>query len=423
MSTSLQDGSDDARKRRPSPSRGRLTDAAVQRLRPAADDGYQIRDEALPGFLIKVGRRRKVFRLQIETRHGDKRRTHSFRLGEWPYTKANEARASALEIVARHKRGEPLSEPKRPKAELTLQDAWELFERHQRALLAAGKNSKRTLEWYGIMYRRHLAPFSRETMRALADDPQRAVDRHRQITVSAGPVVANATLKLLRTIHRHAALSDPTLSKDWHPARTVVFNPTEPCQRAMPFSYFPDWAKQLEAIRERAPIRAAYHMMNLLTGSRPEALTRSKWEDLDLKGRTLTLRKTKTKIDVVVPLSIQMVRELRCARNAARVLHPESPYIFPADFKAGHIVEHKQDRTAPEGSSIAPLAYWGYELRRTYRTVMRALGIDEQSEHILMGHSARNVNQGYVVRALLVGTSLRAIQRRVSRRIASLLSG
>jgi len=59
----------------------------------------------------------------------------------------------------------------------------------------------------------------------------------------------------------------------------------------------------------------------------------------------------------------------------------------------------------------------------TYRTVAASMGIDELTIRLLQGHALSGVSQGYITRHLLVGTSLRAAQRRISRRIVDLMAG
>jgi integrase len=249
-------------------------------------------------------------------------------------------------------------------------------------------------------------------MRALADDPERIRRLHGGIAEET-PNIANGAMRLLRSIHRHACKSDPALRADWGPTRLIVFKKERVSDDALPFAEMPQWWRQIQDMRERNPITAAFHVINLLTGSRPEVLSRLKWPDINVRARTLTLRRTKTRIDVVLPLSMQIVAELRRARDAGRILHSGNEHVFPAASGGGHLSQWREQRNV--------LSHRGYELRRCYRTILREIGADEQSEHLLMGHSAKNVNQRYVARALLVGSSLRQVQRKASRRIAGLL--
>jgi Arm domain-containing DNA-binding protein len=73
-----------------------LTDAYVDSLPPAKDErGYVVHDDETPGFIVRVGRKKKTYRFQIAHRVGDQRLTISKNLGSRPQVKATEARAAA----------------------------------------------------------------------------------------------------------------------------------------------------------------------------------------------------------------------------------------------------------------------------------------------------------------------------------------
>jgi hypothetical protein len=61
-------------------------------------------------------------------------------------------------------------------------------------------------------------------------------------------------------------------------------------------------------------------------------------------------------------------------------------------------------------------------LRRTFRTVAADCGVDEMLSHFLMGHAPAGISQRYVARMILSsGPAMREAQRKISRRIVSLL--
>ena len=81
-------------------------------------------------------------------------------------------------------------------------------------------------------------------------------------------------------------------------------------------------------------------------------------------------------------------------------------WLFPAESATGHIVEHKENRST--------LAYWGNELRQSYRTIGQSAGINEIDMHLLMNHSLPGVNAGYITRNKLAGGHLRTAQQTIS---------
>jgi hypothetical protein len=91
-----------------------------------------------------------------------------------------------------------------------------------------------------------------------------------------------------------------------------------------------------------------------------------------------------------------------------RIVYPEQAksWLFPADSKAGHLVEHKEERGV--------LSKWGNDLRQSYRTLAQAAGVSELDIHLLMNHSLPGVNAGYITRDRLLRDHLRQQQQRIS---------
>jgi hypothetical protein len=82
---------------------GLLTDTFIESL--AAHDGGRertVRDGAIPGFLIRVGSRKRTFELRIE-----KPPKVTKQLGHWPTVPASDARQVPEDLWHRHQRGEP----------------------------------------------------------------------------------------------------------------------------------------------------------------------------------------------------------------------------------------------------------------------------------------------------------------------------
>ena len=92
---------------------GKLTDEFVGGLAPREGGRESIvRDGALPGFLVRVGPRKRTFELRIE-----KPPKATRPLGNWPKTPAADARRMAEDLWDKHRRGEPLDDgPKRARA-------------------------------------------------------------------------------------------------------------------------------------------------------------------------------------------------------------------------------------------------------------------------------------------------------------------
>jgi hypothetical protein len=179
----------------------------------------------------------------------------------------------------------------------------------------------------------------------------------------------------------------------------------------------PAWFEQLAAIEN--PVRREFHVLLLLSGSRPDALKKTRLTDLDLAGRTLHIPKPKggeTKA-FDIPLSRAMIESIARLRRLGAALYPEAgkTWLFPSDAPCGHLVEHKEKRDV--------LTRWGNDLRQSYRTLGQAAGLSEIDMHLLMNHSLPGVNAGYITRAKLLGDHLRQQQEKLSRFIVGAVVG
>lgn len=81
-------------------------------------------------------------------------------------------------------------------------------------------------------------------------------------------------------------------------------------------------------------------------------------------------------------------------------------WLFPADSASGHLIDHKENRDE--------LAKWGNDLRQSYRTIAQAAEVSELDIHLLMNHSLRGVNAGYITKDKLLIGHLRRQQERTS---------
>ena len=118
---------------------GLLTDTFIESLAPHEGGRERIvRDGAIPGFLIRVGSRKRTFELRIE-----KPPKITKQLGRWPTLPASEARQVAEDLWNRHRRGERLDDgPK--KGGDTIASTWPRF----KARLEDRGKSRRTISAY-----------------------------------------------------------------------------------------------------------------------------------------------------------------------------------------------------------------------------------------------------------------------------------
>ncbi|MDP3747461.1 MAG: hypothetical protein Q8Q88_10485, partial [Phenylobacterium sp.] len=237
--------------------------------------------------------------------------------------------------------------------------------------------------------------------------PALVAERHEKISEENGRYIANGAMRSLRAIYNHALRSNPDLPPV-NPVKAVDWNPEERRDTGMGDRETGRWLHELHTLDNA--IRREFHLLTLLTGSRPTALKHIRIEHIDLRQRIVHIPKPKGGVRKAfdIPLSRPMILCMIRAMRLGRIFYPEQAefWLFPADSVSGHLVEHKEDRKV--------LSKWGNDLRQSYRTLAQIAGVSELDVHLLMNHSLPGVNAGYITRDRLLGGHLRKQQGRIS---------
>ena len=384
-----------------------LNDKMISRLGLADKGQYLVRDTELKGFFLVIGTRKKTFTVQGEFWREGKRHSKKVALGAADELSTRDARTKAKEILAKIAKGEYAEEPKAdapPSADITLGQAWARY----RVALERKNRSEGTLAGYADHVERMLKDWLEKPLKELGENPALVSQRHDELTETAGPYAANGCMRTLRAIYNHARRSVRGLPPE-NPVMAVDWNEEKRRDVAMGAVDISGW--MTEAGRLRNPVRREFHLFTVLSGSRPTALKKAKIEHLDLKDRVLHIPSPKggAKKAFDIPLSRPMIRCIVRAMRASRMLYPDAAraWIFAADSMEGHIVEQKENRSTT-------LSKWGNDLRHTYRTLGQAAGLSPVDMHLLMNHSVKGVNEGYITRSKLLNDHLRASQQTLS---------
>ncbi|TPG15179.1 integrase [Sphingomonas koreensis] len=361
-----------------------LSDRYVADLPWATDGQYSARD-ALKGFFVVVGKKRKTFTVQCDVKDDlGRRRTKKVTLGLFPDLTVKQARAKAKATIGALQTSGRLEERRK---EWTLGEAWE----HMRDFELPRKQSRpRTVEGYDKIMRSLIKDWLTVPLRKFADKPHLVEERHHKITRENGAYAANGYGRTFRRLYRYAqAKLNRTLPLvQW--SQVITWNAEKRDHSGMDESEIGGWFVQLDALTNG--IRREFHLFTLLSGSRPDALSQARWDDLDVKRRALRIREPKGGPDRAfsIPLSREMLRSLVRARKAGRIAAPRQAgeFIFPsANSKSGHIVEWKEDR--------AVLSKWGKQLRQSYVIAAESPDISERTLKRLLNHKTQDVTMGY----------------------------
>ena len=374
-----------------------ITDTSVARLTLARDEaGYVVRDRDVRGFIVKVGMGRKTYRYEGEQRTGGHRKVISRKLGEYPHTKAGDARAAALEIIGQRARGESLASVS---SEITMSQSWARYE----AYLRRENRSVRTIDDYRQKFEKHLALWHGTPLRKISR--AEVLTWHGKLTKDPGAYAANGAARLGHALFAYAR--DELEAPDM-PGRNPfrgrgLHNDEEPRQTGMGTRDIRPWLNEL--LKLQSPILREFHWLSLLSGLRRNDLATLRWSDVSVRGRTMTLREPKggKKRRFKAPLSHVMVRSLCRARLAGRVLHDRQSreWVFPAASRSGHVEEIKGsswvDGKNGKKRKIVRLTKVGHTLRHSYRTLCAAAGLDRLRTKLLMNHQvSRDVTDAYL---------------------------
>jgi integrase len=391
-----------------------ITDTSVARLALARSEaGYVVRDRDVRGFIVKVGMRRKTYRYEGEQRNGKHRKVISRKLGEYPHTRAGDARAAALAIIGQRARGESLASAG---ADITLGQAWPRYE----AYLKRKSRSAGTIADYRQKFDKHLAHWHATALRRITR--AEVLNWHGKVTDEAGAYGANGAARLGHALFAYAR--DELEAPDM-PARNPfrgrgLHNEEAPRETGMGPRDVRSWFEQL--IQLQSPILREFHWLSLLSGLRRNDLATLRWTDVSMRQRAMTLRAPKggKKRRFRAPLSPAMVRALCRVRIAGRILHDRQSRgrVFPAASRSGHVEEIKGSSwvngTNGDKRKIVRLTKVGHSLRHSYRTLCAAAGVDRLRTKLLMNHQInRDVTDAYLSTPALFD-QLRDAQRTVS---------
>jgi integrase len=384
-----------------------LTDKAIAKLPFAQHGQYKVRDAELKGFFVRVGKRSKTYMVQGEHwRDGFREFAAQKKLGEFGGVSARDARVKAKEALVGFTRGERPGLPMRvAHGAITLRGAWD---RYRDAHMTRKGRAERTIENYRDYMERLLGDWLDQPLAKIGLRPDMLIERHDRLTQRNGPYVANSVMKAFRAIYNHALKGNRNLPA-YNPALAIDWNPEYRRDTGMGIEDLTGWFVEV-ALMDK-PLRREFHLLSLLTGSRPTALKTIRVEHIDFKRRVLHIPKPKGGAEKAfdIPMSRAIVRCIIRAIRFGRQTHPvQSEYwLFPSDSATGHLYETKEDRSV--------LSKWGNDLRQTYRTLAQVAEISELDIHLLMNHSLRGVNAGYITRDKLLRGHLRKQQERISR--------
>lgn len=367
----------------------RITTNSVKKVAPP-ESGYQLYwDSELKGFGVRVtagGAKSYVVQSKV---NGKARRVT---LGRHGTITADQARKLARIELGNMARGvDPSLEKAQRRAQaVTLAEAVEsyLANRRTRSGLPLKERTKADIRYH---LKTSFAPWAGKSVGGITRE---AVQRRYLELCKRSTAQANQAMRVLSGLMNFAGATYRTPDGE----RIIKGNPVsvlreanllravKPRNRQVPLDRLGEWWAKLKEMRAAAAIgssgRSAADLAALLalTGLRLGEARSIRWSDLDADCRSLRLKDTKNRRDVVLPVS-------KIAQRILLERPREHEFVFPARSKGGAFPFLKDCRghlqKLAESTGIEVTAH---DLRRTFRAVAAACNIELWRCKALMNH-------------------------------------
>ena len=378
----------------------KLTKSVVDKLDPptpvppATKAQTFFRDDILTGFGVRVTSN-GVKSFIVETRINGRTRRKS--LGQYGRLTVEEARKKAKKFLGQVADGkDPIAEERRDKArKIKLSEVFEDYLKTRKTLKAS------TIHDYRRIMREAFADWQARPLASITKD--RVAKRHMALGERSQARADNA-MRVLRALFYFAQgqyedengqslFPDNPVKRLSHTKAWYRIGRRKTVIKAhdLPAWYQAVISLQSDRITGKSETVRDYLLLLLFTGLRRTEGATLKWEQIDLRARTLTVIDTKNKEHHVLPLS-NFLLDLLARRKADAT----SKYVFPGDGKTGYIVEPR--RVLAKISGISGVSFTLHDLRRTFITVAESLDIPAYALKRLLNHKmSHDVTAGYII--------------------------
>ena len=378
----------------------KLTKSVIDDL-PVPDKGrVTYWDTELKGFCIRLSRTSKTY-------YAKKRiagRPQWVKIGEHGPLTPDKARNEALKILSELIKGVDVNKKKAQERVrgITLKEAMDDYFMAKPFLR---EGTKRT---YLCILNKWLPDWMEKPLEEI--DKNDTSKRHLKIAKERSPVMANNVMRTFRAIHNHAKEISEGMLPESPTVRLTQTRQWFPIERRQTFiaeSDLDNWYAAL--VQFSNPVACDALLALLFTGCREQEILSLRWDDVNMRGKTFTIRSevSKNHRSHTVPMS-KMVFEIFNRRLSLR----ENEWVFPSHGSKGHLIELK--RAVQYVIETSKVSFCIHDLRRTFATIAE----QEVSYAVLkrlMNHSTRNdVTAGYLV---LPTEQLREPMEKISSRI------
>ncbi|WP_133129949.1 tyrosine-type recombinase/integrase [Legionella yabuuchiae] len=375
----------------------KLTKTIVDKLEaiPGKPQSF-FRDESLKGFALRITAN-GVKSFIVETRINGK--VKRMTLGKYGVLTVEEARKQARSMLGSVARGEdPVAEKKARKVEaMTLRDVFKDYLKIRKDLKPRTRYDYEKVlgEVVSDWLDKPLVSITREMISK----------RHLQHGASNSKARANNAMRVLRALFNFAMnqyyTSDGqpiiTMNPIKYLGHTKAWYRVDRKQTVIKSHQLADWYQGVIRLVEQDNYRNAllwhdYFLLLLFTGMRKMEAASLRWEDVDLKLRTITLQDTKNHEIHTLPMP-DFIYELMERRSRDKT----SKYVFPANSKTGYIYDPK--KAVKRVVELSGVSFTLHDLRRTFATIADSIDLPAYALKRLLNHKMNNdVTAGYIMK-------------------------
>ena len=371
----------------------KLTKRSVDAIKHPSQSQVFHWDDELPGFGLRVTPTRKTYIAQRRVAG----RTVRVTLAPHGVYTPDQARKAALQKLGEMAGGVDHNQDRKRLEwqRITLNGAYEEY-------VAAKRFSDNTLRDYKKAIDKGFPDWKKKPV---VEINRAMIERRFDQLSKTGPAQANQMFRFLRALLNFAmekystAKGEPlipsnpcnrlTALKKWHriERRTRYIEPEKLRQ----------WFAALEHDRtdpaQRNAVRDLCALL-ILTGLREQEGASLQWDDVDLTGKRITIRNTKNHREHVLPIGGWLAALLARRRLGTGL----SAYVFPADNKEGHLMNHRKDVLALCKQSGVEFRF--HDLRRTFASIVNhhlERSLSAYTVKKLLNHaSGSDVTAGYI---------------------------
>lgn len=373
----------------------KLTKSIIDSI-PYPDSGQVFyRDAELKGFGLRVGTGSKVYIAEGKV-DGKTVRVTIGRHGVFTAEQARQEAKGILGMVAKGINPNDVAKTKKAKS-VTLAEVYQAYCKARSSLKA------RTLYDYDRILNTYLADWKTKSLTDIGKD---MIERkHREIG-ERSPAQANLTMRFVRALFNFAigqyedSAGNPIIAENpiKRLSQTRSWYRVDRRHTVIKAHQLPAWLHAVNNLvndhtgRNREMIRD-YLLLLLFTGLRREEGASLRWENVDLKDRSLTILDPKNRQPHVLPLT-DFLHELLSRRH--KETGKDSPYVFPGDGIKGYLNEPRKQMQRVTAESCVEFTL--HDLRRTFITVAESLDISAYALKRLANHKmANDVTAGYII--------------------------